>query len=190
MPSHCRMEFRHRRLMLRCSSRVMFVARVAVGEFHAGTFSTRVPDRKPNSIDRYHSTVNCTSSPSVFVTYHDAQALPEYLVTFSKETDLPGALGASGAFRAPVLAPASAAASLVWPMFSLAAAHSYGKPAKRSRRPRRKAAAAATAQDIVPHDRLPGRRFCKLCSCLLPNSDSVIAKHVAGKRHKSMQESR
>ncbi len=142
-------------------------------------------------MDRYHSTVECLSSPSLFVTYHDAQALPEYLVTFSKETDpqRPGALGASGMLSAPALVLAPKARPLAAAAFSSIMIKSYNRPAKvakRSRRPRRKAP-ADTEQDIVPHATLPGQRFCKLCSCPLPSSDSVIAKHLAGKRHQSLR---
>ncbi len=65
----------------------MFVARVAVGHSHVGLPSTVVPDRRPGSSEgRYDSTVDALPSPSVFVTFHDAQALPEYLVTFSDVT--------------------------------------------------------------------------------------------------------
>ena len=69
------------------SDRYMFIARVAVGDFHVGTLSTLVPDRKAGSLDRYHTTVNSLTSPSIFVAYHDAQAIPEYLIRFHLDSD-------------------------------------------------------------------------------------------------------
>ena len=63
--------------------RYIFVARVAVGEYHVGTSTTLSPDRKSGSLERYHSTTNSLTNPTIFVAYHDAQALPEYLVAFN-----------------------------------------------------------------------------------------------------------
>ncbi len=102
----------------------MFVARVAAGDSHVGRPGLLVPDRRPGSAERYSSTVDRLPSPSIYVTYHDAQALPEYLVTFcdtscESETcdsdaepgDPPAAfIWASGAAAGPYSAIAGAAA--------------------------------------------------------------------------------
>ena len=93
------------------AGRFLLVARVAVGDWHEGLSSTLVPDRKPGSANRYHSTVNCMASPSIFVAYHDAQALPEYLVTFRE----PGAGKPPAPAAAPVAAPSAFAAPAAAP---------------------------------------------------------------------------
>lgn len=36
---------------------------------------------------RYDSTVNRLERPDLYVTYHDAQAYPEYVIKFSQETE-------------------------------------------------------------------------------------------------------
>jgi len=63
----------------------MLLVRAAVGKYALGTDSMVAP---PPRTDREHqlhdSTVNHVSKPTIFVTYHDAQAYPEYLVTFSE----------------------------------------------------------------------------------------------------------
>jgi poly [ADP-ribose] polymerase 10/14/15 len=38
----------------------------------------------PGSLELFDTTVDSTGSPSIFVAYHDAQAYPEYLVSFSQ----------------------------------------------------------------------------------------------------------
>ena len=59
----------------------MFLTRVVVGEYCLGKNDALTPDpRKGHQL--YDSTVNDTSNPSIYVTYHDAQAYPEYLVKF------------------------------------------------------------------------------------------------------------
>jgi len=59
----------------------MFASRVVVGEYCLGKRDAPAPDvRKGHQL--YDSTVNDTNSPGIFVTYHDAQAYPEYLVKF------------------------------------------------------------------------------------------------------------
>ena len=64
--------------------RYLLIARVAVGECHVGSQNTVVPNRKTGSLLRYDSTVDKMPNASIFVTYHDAQALPEYLVSFTE----------------------------------------------------------------------------------------------------------
>ena len=73
----------------RRGDRFMFLARVAVGEAAPGAPGVLVPDRMPGSNRRYHSTVDSLHNPRIFVTYHDAQALPEYLVTFRESAPAP-----------------------------------------------------------------------------------------------------
>lgn len=65
----------------------IMACRVAVGEFCQGRLDALTPDvRDHKSHLLYDSTVNSTVSPSIFVTYHDAQAYPEYLITFKKSS--------------------------------------------------------------------------------------------------------
>lgn len=50
----------------------IFAARVLVGKTVLGNASMIEPP------DKFHTTVNCTSDPSIFVVYKDFQAIPEY----------------------------------------------------------------------------------------------------------------
>ena len=63
--------------------RRMFMCRVAVGDWCKGRRDQLTPDSKPGTHELFDSTVNSITSPSVFVVYHDSQAYPEYLVTFT-----------------------------------------------------------------------------------------------------------
>ena len=64
--------------------------RVVVGEYCQGTYDALTPelrDAKKNIL--YDSTVgllrgDTMNSPSIYVTYHDAQAYPEYLIAFKR----------------------------------------------------------------------------------------------------------
>ena len=59
----------------------MFLVRVLVGEYCQGDHSMIAPPiRSGNEV--YDSTVNTPIDPSVFVTYHDAQTYPEFLIKF------------------------------------------------------------------------------------------------------------
>ncbi|XP_035682831.1 protein mono-ADP-ribosyltransferase PARP15-like [Branchiostoma floridae] len=61
----------------------MFLCKVTTGEYTKGTPDlTKAPMRtdKPNL--PFDSTVNDVNNPTVFVVFHDAQAYPEYLITF------------------------------------------------------------------------------------------------------------
>ncbi len=58
----------------------MFLCRVCVGEYCLGSASMKVAPVK--DVDAFDSTVDNEASPSLYVVYHDAQAYPEYLVTF------------------------------------------------------------------------------------------------------------
>jgi len=62
----------------------MFLCRVLVGVYTLGNNTMNVPPpRKDSDVDRpFDSTVDNEATPSIFVTYHDAQAYPEYLITF------------------------------------------------------------------------------------------------------------
>merc|ERR1712224_683367 len=58
----------------------MFAARAAVGEYCSGKMDQLAPDvRDARTHLLYDSTVDNVRDPSIFVTYHDAQAYPEYL---------------------------------------------------------------------------------------------------------------
>ena len=60
----------------------IFACRVVVGEYCLGKRDALTPDvRSGHTL--YDSTVNNQSDPSIFVTYHDAQAYPEFLIKFA-----------------------------------------------------------------------------------------------------------
>ena len=59
----------------------MFLCRVVTGEFCLGESNAAVPPARTGDI-LFDSTVDNVRDPSIFVTYHDAQAYPEYLVKF------------------------------------------------------------------------------------------------------------
>merc|ERR1712164_210130 len=62
---------------------VYFARRVVVGEYCFGKHNALTPDvRSGHTL--YDSTVNNISDPSIFVTYHDAQAYPEFLIKFKQ----------------------------------------------------------------------------------------------------------
>jgi hypothetical protein len=56
----------------------MMACRVIVGEFCQGHYDALTPDvRDARTHQLYDSTVNDVYNPSIYVTYHDAQAYPE-----------------------------------------------------------------------------------------------------------------
>jgi poly [ADP-ribose] polymerase 10/14/15 len=59
----------------------MFLCRVVIGEFCLGVQDALVAPARIGDI-LFDSTVDNVANPSIFVTYHDAQAYPEYLVRF------------------------------------------------------------------------------------------------------------
>jgi len=61
----------------------MFLVRVTVGEYCLGKRDALTPDVRAGH-KLYDSTVNDVREPVIFVTYHDAQAYPEYLVKFTQ----------------------------------------------------------------------------------------------------------
>ncbi|XP_035673943.1 protein mono-ADP-ribosyltransferase PARP14-like [Branchiostoma floridae] len=62
----------------------LFLAKVITGEYIRGNSNMIVPPSRPggNPLDTYDSTVDNVNNPSIFCVYHDAQAYPEYLLTF------------------------------------------------------------------------------------------------------------
>merc|ERR1712054_332303 len=59
----------------------MFACRVAVGEYCHGRSNVLTPDVREGNI-LYDTTVDTVENPRIFVTYHDAQAYPEYIIHF------------------------------------------------------------------------------------------------------------
>ena len=63
----------------------MFLCRVVVGDWCRGTNGQLTPDPKPHSqLELFDSTVDNVHNPSIFVVYHDSQAYPEYLISFTR----------------------------------------------------------------------------------------------------------
>ncbi|CAG2248584.1 PARP10_14_15 [Mytilus edulis] len=64
----------------------MLMCKVLAGEFTVGNKEMRTPPPKTQagagSYILYDSTTNDVSNPEMFVTYHDSQAVAEYLITF------------------------------------------------------------------------------------------------------------
>lgn len=63
----------------------MYLARVLVGEFTQGASNMIVaPPKDPSdpTVVLYDSVVDNTFNPSVFVVFYDADAYPEYLITY------------------------------------------------------------------------------------------------------------
>ena len=70
----------------KCSStgvQHLFLCRVVIGEYCTGYEGCVAPDER-QSCDhlRYDSTVDRLDAPGIYVTYHDSQAYPEYLISF------------------------------------------------------------------------------------------------------------
>lgn len=64
----------------------IFLCRVVVGDWCKGSYGQLTPNSKPgNQFDLFDSTVDDAASPSIFVVYHDAQAYPDYLVSFKRD---------------------------------------------------------------------------------------------------------
>ena len=66
------------------SVQFMFICSVICGESCKGREYMKVPNLKPNQKIRYETTVDSMSYPSMYVTYTDNQAIPLYLVAFTK----------------------------------------------------------------------------------------------------------
>ncbi|XP_076461058.1 uncharacterized protein LOC143293737 [Babylonia areolata] len=65
--------------------RHMFRCSVLVGEYTKGDQSMRSPPEKTPGGKRYNSTVDDVNSPTIFVTYNDVQAYPEYRIVFKDQ---------------------------------------------------------------------------------------------------------
>jgi len=66
----------------------IFLCRCVVGQYCRGTKDALTPDVRDDSLNLlYDSTVNDVRNPEIYVTYHDAQAYPEYLVKFRTSGD-------------------------------------------------------------------------------------------------------
>ncbi|XP_053516962.1 protein mono-ADP-ribosyltransferase PARP10 isoform X2 [Artibeus jamaicensis] len=63
--------------------KAVFVARVLTGDYGLGSRELRVPPRRApgHVLLRYDSAVDCLRQPSIFVIFHDTQALPTHLIT-------------------------------------------------------------------------------------------------------------
>ncbi|KAM9010019.1 protein mono-ADP-ribosyltransferase PARP14 [Ara ararauna] len=63
----------------------MYLARVLVGEYSQGRKGSIIPAAKntSNSTDLFDSSTDDVKQPSIFVIFHDTQAYPEYLITFT-----------------------------------------------------------------------------------------------------------
>ncbi|XP_007443322.3 poly [ADP-ribose] polymerase 14, partial [Python bivittatus] len=63
----------------------MYVARVLTGDYCVGRAGQITPPSKNNGgFDLYDSVTDNMTQPSMFVIFHDAQAYPEYLITFRR----------------------------------------------------------------------------------------------------------
>lgn len=62
----------------------MYLVRVLAGEFAQGANNMIVaPPKNPNDVTvLYDSVVDTTTNPSIFVVFYDADAYPEYLITY------------------------------------------------------------------------------------------------------------
>ena len=61
-----------------------------VGEYCRGVKDALTPDVLDAATHaHYDSTVDNPQDPSIFVTYHDAQAYPEYLIKFKQDGNPP-----------------------------------------------------------------------------------------------------
>ncbi|KAL2767364.1 protein mono-ADP-ribosyltransferase PARP10 isoform 1, partial [Daubentonia madagascariensis] len=63
--------------------KAVFVARVLTGDYGQGRRGLRAPPRRTSGhvLLRYDSAVDCLGQPSIFVIFHDTQALPTHLIT-------------------------------------------------------------------------------------------------------------
>ncbi|ELW63394.1 Poly [ADP-ribose] polymerase 10 [Tupaia chinensis] len=63
--------------------KAVFVARVLTGDYGQGRQGLRAPPLRAfgDALLRYDSAVDCLQQPSIFVIFHDTQALPTHLIT-------------------------------------------------------------------------------------------------------------
>jgi poly [ADP-ribose] polymerase 10/14/15 len=88
----------------------MFACRVLIGQYCQGENGALTPAVRTEGI-LYDSTCNRVSDPSIFVTYHDAQAYPEYLIQFTCETPAAPPAAPPPPSAPPPPPPAAAAAA-------------------------------------------------------------------------------
>ena len=62
----------------------MLLCRVLVGAFCNGEKDALVPAERDAGGILFDTTVNKVANPSIYVTYHDAQAYPEFLIKFKQ----------------------------------------------------------------------------------------------------------
>jgi len=60
----------------------MFLVKVLTGKYAQGNSGDIQPPARTSERDR-DSNVDSVTNPSIFVIFHDAQAYPEYLITFT-----------------------------------------------------------------------------------------------------------
>ena len=69
----------------------IFLVRAVVGQWSKGVKDALTPDVRDAARNiLYDCTVDNVRDPSIFVTYHDAQAYPEYMIKFSQTTQHTG----------------------------------------------------------------------------------------------------
>lgn len=63
--------------------KAVFVARVLTGDYAQGHRGLRAPPVRASGDSplRYDSAVDCLRQPSIFIIFHDTQALPTHLIT-------------------------------------------------------------------------------------------------------------
>lgn len=60
----------------------MYLCKVLTGEYTIGDYGMRTPPLKSKPHIVYDCVVNDTSNPVMYIIFHDAQAYPEYMITF------------------------------------------------------------------------------------------------------------
>ena len=66
------------------NNKYIFLAKVLTGEFAVGSANCVTPPPKSlNGLTLYDSVVNDVNDPGIFVIFGDAQAYPDYLITFT-----------------------------------------------------------------------------------------------------------
>ncbi|XP_044297263.1 protein mono-ADP-ribosyltransferase PARP12-like [Varanus komodoensis] len=68
--------------------KIMFVARVLVGDYVQGKAAYLRPPSRPNQSNRfYDSCVDCLWNPSIFVIFEKYQIYPAYIIEYEQETN-------------------------------------------------------------------------------------------------------
>ena len=66
------------------NNKYIFLAKVLTGDFTVGNSNyVTPPPRGGNSLTLFDSVVNDVNNPAIFVIFGDAQAYPDYLITFT-----------------------------------------------------------------------------------------------------------